>query len=152
MRPLGAKIETVAFECLSAFDIDALAEIFETFRGSYLKHYWAGVREFVIEEWSADQLGRVYAMSELDPSGEGRYRPFAEYAASPRPTSAAARLDPRIAADKVPLTTALRTPDPLIIGLYKGFQVLIDGYFRGLLFMRSASPGERIAVLAPVPW
>jgi hypothetical protein len=29
-------------------------------------------------------------------------------------------------------------------------QVLIDGYFRGLIFMRSASPGERIAVLVPV--
>jgi hypothetical protein len=49
------------------------------------------------------------------------------------------------------LTTALRAPDPLIIGRYKGFQVLIDGYFRGLLFMRSASPGERAAVLVPIP-
>ena len=57
--PLCAKIETVAFECLSAFEVNALAEIFETFRGSYLNHYWADVREFVIEEWSAEQLGRV---------------------------------------------------------------------------------------------
>ena len=55
-----------------------------------------------------------------------------------------------MAADKVPLTAALRTPDPLIVGRYKGFQVLIDGYFRGLLFMRSASPDEPIAVLVPV--
>jgi hypothetical protein len=56
-----------------------------------------------------------------------------------------------VAADKVPLSTALMAPDPLVIGRYKGFQVLIDGYFRGLLFMRSASPDERIAVLVPVP-
>ncbi|MGO9849133.1 MAG: hypothetical protein ACLPKT_21770 [Methylocella sp.] len=90
-------------------------------------------------------------MSEVDPSGQGRYRPFAAYAASLRPTGPTAHLDPRVAADKVPLTTAPRAPDPLIIGRYKGFQVLIDGYFRGLLFMRSASPGERIAVLVPVP-
>jgi hypothetical protein len=149
--PLLAKVGTVAFESLSAFEVDKLAEIFETFRGSYLNHYWADVREFVIEEWSAEQLGRVYAMSEVDPSGEGRYQPFAIYAASPRPTGPTARLDPRIAADKIPLTTALRAPDPLTIGRYKGFQVLIDGYFRGLLFIRSASPDERIAVLVPVP-
>jgi len=149
--PLCAKIGAVAFECLSAFEVDALAEIFETFRGSYLNHYWADVREFVIEEWSAEQSGRVYAMSELDPSGEGRYQPFVVYAAAPLPTGPTAWLDPRVAADKVPLTTTLRAPDPLIIGRYKGFQVLIDGYFRGLLFLRSALPDERIAVLVPVP-
>ncbi len=48
--PLRAKIGTVAFERLSAFEVNALAEIFETFRGRYLNHYWADVREFVIEE------------------------------------------------------------------------------------------------------
>ena len=90
-------------------------------------------------------------MSEADPSGEGRLQPLAAYAAAPRPTGPTARLDARIAADKVPLTTALRAPDPLIIGLFKGLQVLIDGYFRGLIFMRSASSGERVAVLVPVP-
>jgi len=149
--PLCAKIETVAFECLSAFEVNALAEIFETFRGSYLNHYWVDAQEFVIEEWSAEQLGRVFAMSEVGPSGEGRYQPFAVYAAAPRPTGPTAWLDPRLAADKVPLTAPIRTPDPLIVGRYQGFQVLIDGYFRGLLFMRSASPAERIAVLVPIP-
>ena len=150
--PLLANVGSVAFESLSAFEVDALAEIFESFRSGYLNHYWADVPEFVIEEWSAEQLGRVYAMSEADPWGEGRYQPFVVYAAGTRPTDATAWLDPRVAADKVPLTTALRTPDPLIVGRYKGFQVLIDGYFRGLLFMRSASLAERIAVLVPVPF
>ncbi len=89
-------------------------------------------------------------LSELDPLGEGRYQPLAVYAASPRPTGATARLDPRVAADQVPLTVPLRAPDPLIIGLYKGFQVLIDGYFRGILFIRSAQTNERIAVLVPI--
>ncbi|MGO9849132.1 MAG: hypothetical protein ACLPKT_21765 [Methylocella sp.] len=32
--PLIAKMGTVAFERLSAFEVDALAEIFETFRGA----------------------------------------------------------------------------------------------------------------------
>ncbi|MGA8615976.1 MAG: hypothetical protein WB760_30685 [Xanthobacteraceae bacterium] len=147
--PLRAKIETAAFECLAASEIDALVEIFETYRGSYLSHYWADVREFVIEEWSADQLDRVYAMSEVDSSGEGRYRPFAVFAAAPRPTGPTAQIDPRVAADKTPLSTALLTPDPLVVGRYEDVHVLIDGYFRALVFMRSASPGERIAVLVP---
>jgi hypothetical protein len=81
-------------------------------------------------------------MSEADPAREGRFHPFAVYAASPRPTGPSARRDPQIAADNVPLTTALRAPDPLIVGLYKGFRVLIDGYFRGLLFVQSASAGR----------
>jgi hypothetical protein len=45
---------------------------------------------------------------------------------------------------------ALRASAPLIVGLFNGFEVLIDGHFRGILFLRTASPGERIAVLAPV--
>jgi hypothetical protein len=110
----------------------------------------AAVRQFVIERWTAEQSARVYAMSEVDPSGEGRYRPFADFAAPPRPTGPTARLDPRVAADQLLMTAALRTPDPLVVGLYKDFQVLIDGYFRGIVFMRSAQPNERIAVLVPV--
>jgi hypothetical protein len=149
--PLYARIKTFAFESLSAFEVDALAEVFEASRGRLLNHYWADVREFVVDEWSADQLGQVYAMSEADPAKEGRFKPFAVYAASPRPTGPAVRRDPRIAADQVPLTTALRAPDPLVVGLYSGFQVLIDGYFRGLVFMRSATPDERVAMLVPVP-
>ena len=148
--PLRAKIETAAFEHLSAFEVAALEEIFEIFRGDLLSHYLVDVREFVIKEWSANQLAQVYAMSELDPLGEGRYRPFEIYAASQRPTGPHARLDPRVAADNVPMTTVLRTPDPLVIGIYKGFRVLIDGYFRGILFMRSASPGERVPLLVPI--
>jgi hypothetical protein len=148
--PLCARIKTFAFEDLTEFEVDALVEIFETARGRLLNHYWSEVREFLLDEWSADQLGRVYAMSEADPAGEGRFKPFAVYAASPRPTGPAARRDPRIAADQVPLTTTLRAPDPLVVGLYNGFQVLIDGYFRGLVFMRAAAPDERIAILVPV--
>jgi hypothetical protein len=148
--PLCSKIQNVAFERLSAAEVEALAQIFEAFRGRILSHYWSDVQAFTVEEWSADKLGQVYAMSEVDPQGEGRYRPFAVYARSPRPTGADALLDPRVAADKVPLTPPLRAPDPLIVGLYHGFQVLIDGYFRGILFMRSAGTNERIAVLVPI--
>jgi hypothetical protein len=148
--PLCARVESLAFEQLAAGDIAALAEVFEEFRGEFLAHYWAEVREFVIEEWSADRLGRIYAMTEADPLGGGHYRPLAVYAAAARPTGAGARLDPRVAADAVPPGLALRASAPLIVGLYKGFQVLIDGHFRGILFLRSARPGERIATLAPV--
>jgi hypothetical protein len=148
--PLYVKVTTFAFEDLSEFEVDALVEIFETARGRLLNHYWSEVREFVLEEWSADQLGQVYAMSEADPWREGRFHPFAAYAASPRPTGPNAGRDPRVAAHNVPLTTTLPELDPLVIGFYKGLQVLIDGYFRGLIFLRSAAPGERVAILVPV--
>jgi hypothetical protein len=149
--PLYGKVTTSAFEDLSEFEVDALVEIFETARGRLLNHYWSEVREFVLEEWSADQLGQVYAMSEADPWRQGRFHPFAVYAKSPRPTGPKAGRDPRVAADHVPLTTTLPELDPLVVGLYKDLRVLIDGYFRGLIFMRSAASGGRVAILVPVP-
>ncbi len=148
--PLSARIGTATFESLSAADIDALVDIFETFRGNYLKHYLAGVRAFMVEEWSADQLARIYVMSEVDSTGAGRFQTFSEYAVAPRPTGPAARLDPRVAAGSVPSSMTVPTADPLVVGKYKDFQVLIDGYFRGLIFMRSAAPAERIVMLVPV--
>ena len=148
--PLSARMGTAAYEFLSEEDTEALVGIFETFRGNYLQHYWADVRVFVVEVWSADRLGQVYVMSEADPTGAGRFQLFSAYAVAPRSTGPAARLDPRVAADSVPLSMALRTSDPLVVGQYKDFRVLIDGYFRGLIFMRSAAPTERVAVLVPV--
>jgi len=64
----------------------------ETLAGIVGRSLLADVREFVIEEWSVEQLRRVYAMSEVDPSREGRYQPFALYAASPRPTGPTVQL------------------------------------------------------------
>jgi hypothetical protein len=148
---LRGKLEIIPFESLLPIEITTLAEVFDDSRGCFLKHYWADVGDFVHEEWSAARLGRVYAMSELDPSGQGCYVPFATYAASPRPSGPISALDPRVAADKLPLGNMLRAPDPLIVGLYNHLQVLIDGYFRGLAFMRSASPSDRIEVLVAVP-
>ena len=63
--------------CLSPSEVDTLAQLYESIRGCSLNHYIAEVREFLIEEWSAEQLGQVYATSELDASGEDRYQPFA---------------------------------------------------------------------------
>ena len=146
---LYARIRSVTFECLSPFEVDTLAQLYESIRGCSLNHYIAEIREFVIEEWSAEQLGQVYAMSELDASGQGRYQPFAAYAASPCPTPTE-WFDPRVAAEKLSWSTTFRAHDPLIVGIYRGLRVLIDGYVRGLVFMKTASPGERVAVLAPV--
>jgi hypothetical protein len=148
--PLSERIGTAAYEFLSKEDIDALVDIFETFRGNYLRHYWTDARAFAVEEWSADQLRQVYVMSEADPTGAGRFQLFSSYAVAPRPIGPAARLDPRVAADGTPSTMTFRTSDPLVVGQYKDFRVLIDGYFRGLIFMRSAAPTERVAVLVPV--
>jgi hypothetical protein len=46
-----------------------------------------------------------------------------------------------------PKSTLAQGPQAFFTDDYKGFQVLIDGYFRGLLFVRSAALGERVAVL-----
>jgi hypothetical protein len=45
------------------------------------------------------------------------------------------------------LTTAVRAPTPLSSGFKKGFQVLIDGYFGGLLFMHAEFNGQIFGAL-----
>jgi hypothetical protein len=122
---------------------------FEYFRRRAMRHYLAAVREFALEEWPADRLGGSMRCRKSIRSTRAATGRSGFMWGRPAPTGAAARRDPRVAADAVPPAVMLRPPDPLIVGLYDGFRVLVDGYFRAILFLRSARPGERIAVLAP---
>jgi hypothetical protein len=68
------------------------------------------IRELVLQQCTTEQLAQVYAMSPVDRWEEGRYRSFAVFAAAPRPKGADRSVDARVAADELPLTTALRAP------------------------------------------
>lgn len=127
-----------------------LVEMFEPARGQFLHMYFNGIKEFVLEQWTVEQIRCLNAMSQMDPSGRAQFISVQDYALSPPPIGADDG-DPRVAAAKVPPSnTPFRTVDPVVIGLYNGLRVLIDGYCRSILFMRSAKPDSRIPVLVPV--
>jgi hypothetical protein len=127
-----------------------LVEMFEAARGQFLHMYFNGINEFVLEQWSVDRLCGLNSMSQMDPLRRGRFVSVLAFGLSPPPVGADDG-DPRIAAAKVPLSDSpFRPTEPVIVGLYNGLQVLIDGYCRSILFMRSAGPHDRIPVLVPV--
>jgi hypothetical protein len=130
-------------------EFKVLIEMFEAARGKFLHMYFEGISEFVLEQWPVERLCGINSMSQMDPLRRGRFISVLAFALSPPPVGADDG-DPRIAAAKVPLSdTPFRPNEPVIVGLYNDLQVLIDGYCRSILFMRSAGPQDRISVLIP---
>jgi hypothetical protein len=145
---LRAKIANLEFDQLTVGELSILAEMWEPARGIYQGTYLTDVSEFVRQDWSTAQLAEVWAMSQMDPRGEGRFRSMLAYAVSPRPPS---ETDPRVAADRLYSSgKSFRCTDPIVVGLFNGRRVLIDGYCRSILFMQSADVSDRIPVLVPI--
>jgi hypothetical protein len=147
LRTVGTSSSTALDTATSEFRL--LLELFENARGRYLHMYFAGIKEFVLEQWSVERLCVINAMSQMDPLGKGRFISVLAFALSPPPVGTDA-YDPRTAVAKVPLSDKpFQTDEPIVVGLYNSFQVLIDGYGRSILFMRSADRQSRIPVLVP---
>lgn len=57
--------------------------------------------------------------------------------------------DPRVQADRIPFNTPF-DPEPITVVGAQSLNILLDGYLRAVLFMRSPDPGETIKVWYPV--
>jgi hypothetical protein len=145
------KLKGLDFANVAMPDRDVLVEMWEPGRGKFLWMYLVDVSGFTLENWSATQLSKVSKMREMDPE-RGRFFSMLTYATSPRPTGPGSERDPRVVADRLPLSAKeLQAGDPVIVGLYhEGRQVLIDGYTRGVRFIQCAGATNRIPVLVPI--
>jgi len=148
LHSLGTGTDSVVDPGSSEFRV--LIEMFEAAREKFLYMYFNGVKEFVMEQWPVERLCAVKAMSQMDPLGRGRFISVLAFALSPPPAGADDG-DPRVAAARAPLSDAPIIPtEPVIAGLYNGLQVLIDGYRRSILFLRSAGQDDCIPILVPI--
>jgi hypothetical protein len=78
--------------------------------------------------------------------------PFLSFLACPRflnPNGTPEEGDPRTEADKVPFNTPFQQGEPLVVTPKYGPDILIDGYGRGVLFMRAPNPDALIKVWYP---
>jgi hypothetical protein len=144
---LRRNLENMAFADVTEQDRDILAEIWEPARGEYLSMYLDGVTGFALDYWSATQLGEVWAMSQME---KGVFVSMLAFEESLRPPSRHVELleavDSFISSGE-----KLQVKDPIIVGLFQQHRpVLIDGYFRGTVFMRCAEANDIIPVLVPV--
>lgn len=105
-------------------------------------------RSYQCAAWLRQELGRVWAIPAFDPNGKQHLIPYLSFLAGSRPPNEPN--DPRRAADGVPTTQAFIQAEPGIVGLLNTVPVLLDGYCRSVLFMRSENLYAQFLVWVPV--
>jgi hypothetical protein len=131
--------DSVPFGDLSPTDVDVLVELHRGVRGYFL-YYLNGDEVFTCEAWSKEQIETVY----VSPSNYSLI-PLRSFAASPRPLGSdgnPAWDDPRVAADLCPSDRPFDQSEPVVIVLFENRKVLLDGYCRTLIFLKSENTSE----------
>jgi hypothetical protein len=95
---------------------------------------------------SKNELARVYTIIVVSPDGDSNI-PFLSYVAAQRTDDFR---DPRVQADRIPFQSPFVQSEPVIILPYGDMPLLLDGYLRATLFMRSPNPDARILAWRPV--
>jgi hypothetical protein len=96
--------------------------------------------------WTKQQLGQAYTILRMAPSRKENI-PFLSFIACPR---FAESWDPRVQADEIPFDTPFVQMEPVIILPHGTMHILIEGYLRSVLFMRSRELDARIMVWVPI--
>jgi hypothetical protein len=136
---------SIEFPELRSDELSHLAWMVENFRPTYSRELNVA-SVFECQKWSKEQLGRTYTTSIMAPSRNANI-PFLSFLACPRFTEG---VDPRVQADKIPYDASVEQKEPIIVLPYGTINILIDGYLRGILFMRGPDPDARILVWVPV--
>ena len=143
--PLETIRQDAAFVDLTAEEIAQLAWIAEECR-KYLVPELNKADFYECQAWTKDQFGRIYTIVEMAPDRKSNI-PFLSFIACPRFNEPS---DPRVQADRIPLETPFVQTEPVIVLPYGSINILIDGYLRGVLFMRCPDPDAKILVWFPV--
>jgi hypothetical protein len=102
--------------------------------------------EYQCRLWSKEQLGRTYTIPRMAPD-RNSHIPFLSFIACPRFNEPS---DPRVHADNISFNTPFQQTEPIIVLPYGLGPILVDGYLRSVLFMRSPASDDRILVWYPV--
>lgn len=140
----------VDFSSLTADERDRLVKLHEKYRRGFLP--LMEFARFSCESWSKLQLASIWALPAFDPNGKQHPIPFLTFLALPRLNNLDGTPDngdPRREADKVPTDQGFGQTEPLVVGLLGTVPILIDGYCRAVLFMRSENPAAQLLVWIP---
>jgi hypothetical protein len=97
------------------------------------------------QAWTKERFGRVHTIAVLGPNRNENVS-FLSFIATPPFDDS---LDPRVEAGKIPVEAPFVQTEPVIVLPYGEIELLLDGYLRGLLFMRSREKDGRILVWVP---
>jgi hypothetical protein len=136
----------VEFKDLTEAELDHLAWMLDQYRVAFTPALnVSDVYECV--EWTKDQLSRTYTVPRMAPSRRERI-PFLSFLCCPRfPQDGL--FDPRAMADTIPFHTPFICKHPIIVVPNSGQDILLEGYTRAVLFMRTPELDRKIPVWYP---
>jgi hypothetical protein len=131
-------------------DLDLLVRLIEV-RRSKLMPAFAPLTHFRCEAWSRDRLLNVWTMWGMGPAKDRpiRFSEFLSLAPGHGPDGRPDPTDPRTAAEGID-EQFFRQEEPGIVLTIEGRDHLIEGYLRGLLFVKAATADARFLVWKPV--
>lgn len=132
------------FEDLTPAEKTALVNALVGYRGDFVNHA-RQYAKYELQDWTKPQLERAYTVSRMAPNRNSNI-PFLSFLACPRFQEES---DPRVQADRISFDTPF-DPEPIIVVRPQSLNILLEGYLRAVLFMRSSNPGETIKVWYPV--
>ena len=133
----------LTFDELTDADHALLAAWFQTGFRSDFANAMRWYESFVCESWTAERLSNLCVIPSVEPDR----RRLGALLSSPGRDELA---DPRAALALVPPGENFKHAEPLVVGHWDdGLQVLWEGYFRALLFLRSAKPQDEILLWVP---
>lgn len=139
------------FENLPETDKDILASIAEKRHSNFLQNV-AGVKEFICEEWTREDLLESDVIQTLSPNKD-RIIPYREFINNPpimidgEPEWS----DPRYSADSWQTGKPFSQDEPALAVRFGEKKILLDGYGRSVLFMRHGRDTDRFFVWMPAP-
>jgi hypothetical protein len=103
--------------------------------------------------WTEDDLTRSWALPAFNPPAKAHcvpYRDFYNGEPNTGPGGTAEDSDPRVAVQKLEPQAQYQQTEPVIVVGQPGNYILLDGYLRSLLFMKSPDKTKRLLAWVPV--
>ena len=143
--PLEKIRKNISVADLNSKEIAHLAWIAESSRQNLVPEL-NKVEVYECQAWTKDKFGRACTIMGMAPDRNSNI-PFLSFIACPRFNESS---DPRVQADRIPFETPFVQTEPIIVLPYGAINIVIEGYLRGVLFMRSPNPDAEILVWFPV--
>jgi hypothetical protein len=122
--------------------------------GPYIESVDGSADAYECKAWSEDDLMNAWALSLFNLPEKSQCIPFRDFYRVEPNTDAWLLLDdgdPRVAVRAVPTAVPYQQSEPVIIIGRAGEYLLLEGYLRSLLFMKSPDPSKRLLAWVPVP-
>jgi hypothetical protein len=137
------------FDDLPESDKDTLVSLIARRQPGFMQDI-AGVKEFICEAWSRDDLMKTITIRAMSPSKTQNIL-YSDFIKNPPHLEGGKPewSDPRHSGDSWPANKPFSQDEPGIAIIHNGHKILVDGYGRSVIFVRHGKPDEKFLVWVP---